>query len=299
MHAAMMARQETKRKQEGSTTEQKEQKESLEKKREVFTGALMQWMSALAKIRKEKGVQLSISPSRELGAYLLPCILGTLLVGCGELKTVDCSEGQEAYINHAVQWVKDHPEEIQSEMEELWPGINVTSKELISHIETATFQCGVQKKHSDDIGGCINTNTEVITIDVSDKEFEYALENYENGAWIWEEYQLGNFTSLYRDMRDAGQLTDFDQEWLDFLQSINLGTCIVMHELAHIPHGAHTKENEKIIDQHAEEGTVLEIAIDDPVDVVYAWGGAAYLAAAQWAGETYNSSDDEYWETKE
>jgi len=288
MHATMKALWEKKKK----GPEQKEI--SLEaKKREVFAGAVLRWVDALRHHPKLQPENFpSLPEAKRLGALFVPTILLSLAVGCDELRTVDCSEGEEAFIKTLVQWLEEHPDEVQTEMDVRWPNATITTQDLVDMMKEATFQCGVDRKLWGDPDlnafGEAELRSHVVTIDVHEPEFERGLAQYEKGEWLQYYDDIGQLGTIADEYQEAGQGQEFDRMWFEYLQAIALCSGVVEHEVAHLILGRHSEETKERVDELlTEDGSISPEAFNNPPDEIYAWGFSATIAASHWVGETY------------
>lgn len=252
-----------------------ENKELGEKLRKEFAGAVLRWMKTLdSGLSKFKP---SMPRSRRLSAAFGPTLLFTTLIGCGDLKKIDCTSEESSFLQSSIDWIKAHPEEIEAEMAELWPNPSVSMKEIIASLETANIYCGERRDESSLTSGTAEDFNNTILIDISSTDFDLMLNQYETNNWV----ENANLDDIIEQVEISGDSNEIRDEIRDYYEAIGFISDKITHEATHLAKGHHSENAQEKIDKIEKE------MAEDPyasvqlksIDEIYAWGTAAYRAA--------------------
>ncbi|MFH1631794.1 MAG: hypothetical protein ABIA47_02080, partial [bacterium] len=149
-----------------------------EEKQQAFFGAVLQWVDKLTTHRPPKiEKKLSKLPrSLDLGAAFLPTVLMTVMTACHPRETgeiIECTDSESEYILAMMDWINDHPDEIQHSMNELWPDASVDAEEIISTLNNANIECGLYEGTDTAGEALLDSNTIIVGVDVD--RFEISL----------------------------------------------------------------------------------------------------------------------------
>lgn len=244
------------------------------------TGAVLRWIEALTRHTPEFVRPAGLTRSRELGAAFVASTLFTALTGCSYFETINCSPEDQEFMQNVVYWISEHPDEIQQQMDLLWPDSTITAQQLIDTLLVSQIQCGVQKPDAEDdfIAGEAHIHSHVIIVDVNEKYYTNCLDVYESTSWI-EGYSEDELIEI---------ASSGDDEILgataSYYSSITTLTDVLAHEAAHIATGErHDLDDESMLIDEIETG--INIYKEEPIDQVYAWGFSARSAVKEQESE--------------
>ena len=263
---------------------QKEKKELKERLQKEFAGAVLKWMDVLeTKLANQKP---KMSESRRLGAIFGPVALFTLLVGCGDLKKIDCSAEDSDLLQASIDWISDHPTEIETKMKELWPNSSISAKQIIKTLKEADIACAEDRGAENDVAGTANQMTGRILIDVNSDGFKESLTQYQNGQWI-ESSSLNDIIEQVDQTETGGDKQAAINEIYQFYQAIGFVSDTLVHEAVHFELGHHSNEVKQKVEEISTEIQKDPYAYQDleTLDEIYAWGAAASRAANYYGGE--------------
>ncbi|MFH1631791.1 MAG: hypothetical protein ABIA47_02065 [bacterium] len=255
------------------------EKSPEEQKRQAYFGAVFQWMDKLTSDRPpEVEKKLSKLPrSRQLGAAFVPTALFSALVGCTNFDIVECTQDESDYLTAMQNWIVNHSDEIQAEMDIMWPNAQITGSELSRAVATAQIECGVQVSGMDEFGGEALDNSTMV-IDVNDASFRQGLELYKEYKWVGD-FSMDELVQIHEEGTD--EVSSLDLRYYN--EAIYLNADIVAHETAHFLLGSHATGDQKQAESIVREQGRLDEMYE--VDEIYAWGGAARYAAVDWTDE--------------
>lgn len=246
----------------------------------VATGAVLRWMDALTRHTPEFRRPAALTRSRELGAAFVASTLFTAVTGCSNFETVDCSAEDQEFMQSVVYWISDHPAEIQQQMDLLWPDSTITAQQLIDTLLVSRIQCGVQgpDAETDLIAGEAHLNSNVIVVDINEKYYDVALDEYTRTSWVegYSEDELIEIASFGDE--------EIIYPALCYFSSITILSGLLAHEASHIAtHERHDNDDEEILMEEVESG--INIYEEEPIDQVYAWGFSAMGAVKEYEDE--------------
>jgi len=257
-----------------------ESKETKELRAATMRGILL-WMDRLEKIWQafEKKPKLELPKSLRLGAAFIPATLIGLSTGCqesweknareGGWEIVECSEDEQEYIIRAFDWLVEHPQEIQAQMDLLWPDTNIGVTPMLETLQAARIDCGYQTVDYSVVGGG-SKEYQTIIVNVDTDGFQNNLEMVQQNSWV-ADYDLD---SLIKNIQQTGDLESADDiaSYYFFLSSM---TKILLHETGHLVYDLN----------HVGEQT--NEVLRDPVD---AWGKAAGEATNEYGLSLYHQT---------
>jgi len=241
-----------------------------------YKGTILSWMEAVVhaiSADPAKAQKLNKLPSSlRLGAAFSGVMLLTMMIGCGQRqKIVDCSKDETEFLDNVVDWINEHPGEIQIKMDELWPDQTITAKDLITTLNNSQIECAV--------GGDPNepghARGDSILISVDSEYFEEALDAYQRGVWT-QNYSLDELVQI---IRDDGDEIGVRMDVLSYYNAVAIYADVLAHEAAHIETGeSHSKE---VMNSHISKDMYERAEIDE----IYAWGSASNLAVQEESSE--------------
>jgi hypothetical protein len=259
--------------------ERKENKETRESRSVAAARAAIMWTEALMR----RAPKLDLPSARARGAAFVPALLFTGAAACDNFKIIDCDPASEEYIQTSIDWIMEHPDEIQQQMDTLWPGQGMDAKELVDVLRDAEVECGVQNRQLDkDIAG-EKINDHRIVIDIVDTSYEESLKLFQDNKWV-SDYSMEEIV----DRSVAAGNQDDLLAYTRYMAAVATNADILAHEIGHVILGSHSKDAE-----HALEEQNYTPTTGEPVDEIYAWGDAAELAAknqSKIASDSYNEA---------
>jgi len=254
---------------------QKEKKEIKEKLHQEFAGAVLKWMDVLkTKLANQKP---KMPESRRLGAIFGPVTLFTALVGCGDLKKIDCSPEDSDFLQASIDWINEHPTEIDAEIKELYPNSSISAKQIIETLKEAEIACAEDRGAENYVAGTANQITGRILIDVNSDGFKESLTQYQTGQWL-ESSSLNNIVEQVEISEDKQTAVN---EIYQFYQAVGFVSDTLVHEAVHFLLGRHSNKVEKEVEEIETRIQENPYAYQDlqKIDEIYAWGTAAGRAA--------------------
>jgi len=264
---------------------EREQTEKNPELRRAFTGAVLKWMEALIsrEPREIRELLKGLSRSKKLGAALVVSSLFAALEGCGGTihEIVECSDDETRFNSTVVDWLIDHPEEIQKQFNILWPKGTISAKQLTNTLAAANIECGLEidgnKYH-----GSTDYKSFSIIIDVGDLEYQKAMEDLKTGAWT-QDFTLNELTKQIQTPEDFNVVADYELYFL----AIAYGAQVAAHEAAHLAFDTdHSGEVKSQIEKIEETEGELSAEDLESLDQIYAWGFAAQYAVDNYGDET-------------
>jgi hypothetical protein len=262
-----------------ATPEQLKNKEGYERRGFAAAKAAILWTEALMR----RAPKVDLPSARARGAAFVPALLFTGAAACDNFKIIDCDPASEEYIQASIDWIIEHPDEIQQQMDTLWPGQGMDAQELVDVLRDAEVQCGVQNRQLDkDIAG-EKINDHRIVIDIVDSTYEESLKLFQDNKWV-SDYSMEEIV----DRSVAAGNRDDLLSYTRYMGAVATNADILAHEIGHVILGSHSKEAEHELEEQNYTPTTGE-----PVDEIYAWGDAAELAAknqSKLATDSYNET---------
>lgn len=257
--------------------------ESKEKKelRATTMRGILRWMERLEKSwQTNKKTENKLSPSLRLGAFFIPAAVIGLSTGCenGLMKAVhengweiaECSEDEDAYIDAAFDWLTEHPQEIQTQMNELWPNTNLDAFQMIASLKAANIECGYQKSDDETVAVAFRDFNTII-IDVNQTGFINDLEIYKETSWI-ENYEIDDLVNEAIETQNLDKMEDVNTYYF-FLSG---ATRNLLHETGHLAYDLSHTEDQR------HDGTLR--------DAIDAWGEAAQEATIKFGEDPYQEA---------
>ena len=279
VHAAMMAAQENKKKEQ---PEQKENREvQLEKLRGYFAGSVLRWTDKLLSIPDEKKHH-KLPPRLERSAAMLPALLTTTLIACGgQYDIQECPPDVEEYFTETLNLLDQSREAIDAEMKACAPEMSVSADDMIDYALEATYMCSPNLDTPNiDAAGKAFLNEGFYAIDIGDEQFQMDLEQYNETKWT-KDLSLPALRLIMSKSYFKGQ------EAVKYQRALACNTFILLHEIAHLKLDfKHPNKTTKLV----HEVQAGDASWDDLeyIDEVYAWGSAAFYSGIDYA----NAVDD-------
>jgi len=235
--------------------------------------AVLKWIEALSEKLPQR--HKALSPSFTKGAEFVPTILLTLMTGCNPHSIVECTESEQDLLTSMVDWLEQHPKELETEMDTIWPNHEISASQLIETLSGATLECGLEGSKQEELGlALLHKNTIVIAVDTD--RFDLALERYEKGKWT-EEYTFSELLKRYDETHDDSIIIDrsaYNYAVMSYAQ-------VLAHEAAHLAlQSGHTNETENALQEATIDGVVQ--SGENSFDEIYAWGDATNQASLNW-----------------
>ncbi|MFH1253590.1 MAG: hypothetical protein V1664_04660 [Candidatus Uhrbacteria bacterium] len=195
-------------------------------------------------------------------------------------KKIDCSTSESELIQASIDWINDHPEEIEAQMAELWPNQSITAEEIIDSMQAAKIACGQERGQQSTIAGEARLLTDTIIIDVGEKAFQNLLDKYETNQWV----EGANLNEAIEQCDNAEERQETDDGIREYYEAVSYVSDKIAHEAVHLVVGGHTKENEKLAKELASKARSGDYEANQQLqtlDEIYAWGTAAERAVKQ------------------
>ncbi|MDP2631320.1 MAG: hypothetical protein Q8P30_00950 [Candidatus Uhrbacteria bacterium] len=243
---------------------------------QAFFGSILKWTKALLdnQIPEMKEATSKMSKSLEIGSAMAPALLFSILTGCNKYEILECTESEGDYIEAMVNWLVEHPQDVQNSMNELWPDATVSANDVIDVVATANIECGVQTRGDHAQAGEADKRANRIIVDVNTDLFTYSLDDFEKNRWV-QDYTIDELVSINSsDDYEANALVNYNL-------AIAANTEVLAHEAAHFVIGLHndtaSDEVEKLNNVPDQQDAIARI------DEIYGWGVAANKAGIDFA----------------
>ena len=206
-----------------------------------------------------------------MGAAFVPTVLFTALIGCGGAYDVqDCDPEVESFISASLNYMDQHREEMQSEMECVFPDLSISSDELVDAAMNAAYLCSSDiEQDGIDAGALAKIKDNEIIIDVSEEQFQDDLALFKEGQWT-EDKTMGELKFI------ASLSYEKTDQIIDYYRVVSIFMGLLAHEIAHIElEMKHSdKTTETVLGLQSGEATWDELSYSDEV---YAWGTSALM----------------------
>lgn len=225
--------------------------------------------------------------------FLMPLLLGAVLVSGCEYDIVECTPEQQEYIDQSFAWTIEHSAAIDAEMAQHWEKPRTPMAQVIAALESATIQCGIGNKEGDGVAASHLDPGNRIVLDVGDFYFADAFAQWDRTRWTVE------FTFAELDDEDNPEIDRIEHpsafnETLEYDASLSYIALLLLHEADHEVVGDHTKEAQERADKIREKhGPAVDARFLRWVDATYALGYWAVVTAT----ELWEEKADAYFET--
>jgi len=257
-----------------------ESKETKELRAATLKG-ILKWMNRFEQAWQAKKLpEVKLPVSLRLGAFFVPATVIGLSTGCeGNIiqaaqqngwEIVDCSEDEDVYIDTAFDWIVEHPENIQTQMDLLWPNTKLNIFQMINSLKAADILCGYQKIDDEALAVTFRDYNTII-IDINQTGFVNDLENFNKDSWV-KDCEIDDLVNEAIKTQDFENLQDVSLYYFH----LSMTTRNLLHETGHLAYDlSHTE------DPHKD---------DTPRDAIDAWGDAAQEATIDFGNQPYQDA---------